>query len=163
MGRLPSLAQALTALVPSDAPRIAAAHWRAYRNHRDGLAGCGWRVLCGSRLPRGTDEVLLRQARALRRRRGVTRFLLVSGDHDFTPIAALGDLHVVTRNAARCSTRLRNRARSVTVLVRDGEIPPLTGGPGAHTHRLPAPWSAVTVCRRTIARDRLGDVTTEVP
>lgn len=153
---VPSLAQALADLVPPGAPRVVAAHWRAYRTHRDTLSQRGWRVLCGSRLPKGTDEVLLRQAKRLRRKCGVSRFVLASNDHDFMRIAALGELHVVTLNAACLSTRLRNRACSVTVL---------------HPERVSMPdvtdcdndvlWSAVTVPRRAVARDGFGDLTTE--
>lgn len=116
---LPSLAQALTALVPPGAPRIVAAHWRAYKTHRAMLSRQGFRVLCGGNLPDGADSVLLRQARRLHRKHGIGRFVLASNDQDFTRIAIFGDLHVVTLDSERLSLRLRNCASTLTVLARD--------------------------------------------
>ncbi|WP_135147135.1 NYN domain-containing protein [Blastococcus sp. TF02A_35] len=115
---LPDLARALAALVPPQAPRIVAAHYRAYRTHRDMLAEQSFRVLCGGNQPEGTDGVLLRQARRLRRKRGIGQFVLASNDRDFARIATFGSLHVVTLDPTRLSARLRDRANAVTVLAR---------------------------------------------
>jgi hypothetical protein len=115
-----SLARALTDLVGPDAPKVAAAHYRVFRLCGAMVRAHGVRVLCGPRNPAGADEVLLREARKLRKR-GVGRFLVASNDHVFARLAASAELHVVTLNGELLSRRLRAAARSVTVLARDGD------------------------------------------
>lgn len=115
---LPGLAAALAALVPNGAPRLAAARWRAYKNHRVLLREHGYRVLFGGHLPDGADEILLRHARRLRRNRGISHFVVASNDHVFAAIAKRSVLDVVTLDPARLSARLRSRAASVIVLTR---------------------------------------------
>lgn len=115
-----SLARAVGGLVEPGAVRVAAANWRMFRLSRATLRAHGIRVVCSGRDPGGTDAVLLRQARRLRKR-GVERFLVVSNDHIFARIAASAELHVATLSGPMVSGRLRAVARSVTVLTRDGE------------------------------------------
>lgn len=117
---LATLAGALTRLVGRKSPRVAAANWRAFRLSRTALAAHGVRLLSAGRHPGGADAVLLRQARELRRH-GVTRLLVASNDHAFARLADTAELHVVTLTGNYVSQRLRAAARSVTVLVRDGD------------------------------------------
>lgn len=115
---LSGLAAALSALVPAGAPRLAAAHWRAYKTHKALLREHGYRVLFGGHLPDGADEILLRHARRLRRNRGISHFVVASNDHVFAAIAKRSVLDVVTLDPTRLSERLRARAASVIVLTR---------------------------------------------
>lgn len=106
---LPSLAAALTTLVEPDAPRIAAAHRRAFRASRDLLSDLGVQVWSGGRRRNGADRVLLAQANRLRDA-GVERFVVASNDHRFARIAEFSDLHVVTLTDDYLSLRLRAAA-----------------------------------------------------
>lgn len=117
---LSSLAAALTSLVEPDAPRIAAAHRRAFRSSRDLLRGLGVQVWSGGRRRNGADRVLLAQAMRLKDV-GVERFVVASNDHRFARIATFADLHVLTLTDEYLSLRLRAAAQSVTVLTYDGE------------------------------------------
>jgi hypothetical protein len=118
---LDSFAQTVTGLVEPGAARVAAANWRAFRLYGDTLRAHGVRVVCGGRDPDGADGVLLRQARRLRRKGGISRFIVASNDHAFARIAASAELHVVTLTSDYVSGRLRAAARSVTVLTHDGD------------------------------------------
>lgn len=115
-----SFAEALSDLVHPEAPKVAAANWRAFRLYGDALRAQGIRVICGARDPDGADGVLLRQARRLRKR-GVEQLLIASNDRAFARLAASAELHVVTLTGDLVSGRLRAVARSVTVLTREGD------------------------------------------
>ena len=125
---LTQLAHALTRFVGPDSHRIAAAHRTNFRASRALLAACGIEILSGGRRASGADRKLLFRARQLHRQ-GVGRFVLVSNDGDFAPLAKLGDVHLVTTNTAYLSAKLVATAAGVSVLVRE----PIAGTPGVWT------------------------------
>jgi hypothetical protein len=113
---LASLAAVVSALLEPDAPRIVAAHRRAFRTCQATLTALGMQVLSGGRRRNGADRVLLRHAQVLSEH-GVERFIIASNDHRFARIATFADLHVLSLTDAYVSRRLRAAARSVTVLT----------------------------------------------
>lgn len=117
---LASLAEALSALVGPDAPRIAAGHRSTYRVTAELLEPLGVQVLSGGRRRNGADRVLLDQARALHAA-GINRFMVASNDHRFRRIAALGSLEVITLHDGFVSQRLRRASHSVTALARTAQ------------------------------------------
>jgi hypothetical protein len=112
------LAMTLSGFVDAGAPRIAAAHWPVFKECRATLRGLGFRVLSGGNERDGADDVLLRQARRLKRK-GVARFIVVSNDRRFARIANFAELHVLTLTGPYLSERLRTAARTVTLLGQD--------------------------------------------
>ena len=115
-----SLAKALSSSVQPNAPRIAAARRATYRLTSEPLASLGIRLLSGGRQRDGADRVLIQQARALSAT-GVRAFYVASNDHSFHRIADFAALHVLTLDASETSTRLHQRARTVTVLAQDDD------------------------------------------
>jgi hypothetical protein len=120
LAHIQSLAQALSSVVQPGAPRIAAARRATYRLTREPLASLGIRLLSGGQQRDGADQVLIQQARALSAM-GVRAFYVASNDHRFHRIADFAALHVLTLDASETSTRLHQRARTLTVLTRDDD------------------------------------------
>lgn len=113
---LPLFAKTLSGFVSPGSPRIAAAHWRTFKECRTELRALGFRVLSGGSSPDGADLLLLREARRLKRKTGVARFVVASNDRRFAKIANFADLDVLTLSDAHVSLRLRAVAETVTVL-----------------------------------------------
>lgn len=113
---LPQLADALSGVVGPEAFRVAAAQRITFRSSRAMLNEHGFEVLSGGRRANGADRQLLARARVLRRQ-GVKRFVLISNDGDLARIARLGELVVITPNAAQLSARLVAVASQVRELM----------------------------------------------
>lgn len=115
---LTSLAQTLSSLVPSDAPRLAAAHRTLARQCQPLLAGCNIRLVSAGRRSNGADRLLLVRAQSLQSS-GTTCLLVASNDGLFALLPANVEVHVLTLHPARVSNRLKERAQSVSTLSRD--------------------------------------------
>lgn len=113
---VPETADALSAMVGPQAPRIAAAQRSTFRASRTLLAQRGFEVLSGGRRLSGADWQLLARAQLLHRQ-GVRRFVLASNDGDLARLAKLGHLHVITTDASRLSAKLVGAADAVSVVV----------------------------------------------
>lgn len=159
-----SLARVLSLAVPDVAPRYAAARRSTWRRVQPMLSPLGFEVLSGGRSASGADRHLCDTGRRLCRL-GHRRFHVVSNDHLFAQLAALGDVHVITLDPSNLSTRLREAASSVMVLRFDGTtwVPenatapssPLSGAASSNNTTLASgPLSATIAQSRVSAADR---------
>lgn len=114
-GQLLSLAQALTYRVSPGSPMFASGRRGAHRWAERELPRLGIEVISGGRGRSGADRCLCDRGRTLRRS-GHERFVVVSNDKFFACLSRVGDLHVVTLDAARVSRKLVAVAAQVTAL-----------------------------------------------